>query len=430
MERRKLEAVFCVLTFVMVSSCSSFSKQRKDEKLVNTEIGGLEKESGSLNASMRPAALVLKDDIVPLNKKNDTPLSHYSRLDLVQNSYVDEWIEYFAERDRPRFIRFLSRGETYRQLVQAILREEGLPEELFYLALIESGYTVHAQSSAKAKGVWQFMPATAKRYGLKIDQFVDERVDPIRATRAASHYLKDLYNVFGSWPLAMSAYNAGEGRIMGALFRGKTRNYWELVDKKVLPDETANYVPKFMAAIHISKNRKDLIGVTHVDPALVLPSIGRLEVPTPLLMTDLANLLGMSTSDLWKLNPHLKKNTTPPSSSGRYVVWIPKQYLTKANPAQLAELSQRARTLVSKQSTLRFASNPSYSAPTSSSSQRKVASVNRISFKKYKVRNGDNLFSIADRFEVSVNEIKRANGLRRNNIFIGESLKVPMSKSM
>ena len=120
--------------------------------------------------------------------------------------------------------------------------------------MIESGYSTGAKSWASAVGIWQFIRGTGKRYGLKINKYVDERKDPVRATRAAARYLASLYRVYQNWELAMSAYNAGEGRVLGAIMRGHTRDFWELSRKKLLPRETRNYVPKMMAAVKIGQN--------------------------------------------------------------------------------------------------------------------------------------------------------------------------------
>lgn len=151
------------------------------------------------------------------------------RIPVELNEHVQRWITYFTERDRERFQRFLNRGQLYRDVVENVLEENDLPAELYYLAMIESGFRTDAHSHASAVGVWQFIPGTARRYGLRIDRYVDERRDPIRATEAAAKYLRDLYNVFGSWHLAMAAYNAGEIRVLRAVFKGRTRNFWELI---------------------------------------------------------------------------------------------------------------------------------------------------------------------------------------------------------
>ena len=181
-----------------------------------------------------------------------TPKKHQIPFEF--NKRVAEWISYFSQKDRERFQRFLDRAEPYREAVENILEENGVPSDLYYLGMIESGFVVQAKSHAKAVGVWQFMRPTGKLYGLGVDAYVDERKDPIRATEAAAKLMRDLYREFHSWYLAMAAYNAGLGRIRGAVKRGHSNDFWELVEKKVLPRETMDYVPKFLAARYIGEN--------------------------------------------------------------------------------------------------------------------------------------------------------------------------------
>ena len=144
--------------------------------------------------------------------------------------------------------------KKYKEVVQTILSENGLPEDLYYLAFVESGFVVNAKSSASAQGVWQFMKGTAKQYGLVVDSYMDERNDPIRSTEAASKYLRKLYSAYNSWELAFAAYNAGEYRVLSSIMKAEDRDFWKLSDKKMLPKETRNYVPKILAARHVAKN--------------------------------------------------------------------------------------------------------------------------------------------------------------------------------
>ena len=150
----------------------------------------------------------------------------------------------------------MKNGEKYRPIVTRIFKKHGLPVDLFYVGLIESGFNSHIRSHADAVGPWQFIKGTATRYGLRVDRHVDERRNIHKATEAAAGYFKDLYNIFGSWELALCAYNAGEYRIINAIRRGNTRDYRELVRKKLIPKETIYYVPKVAAARYLSKYRK------------------------------------------------------------------------------------------------------------------------------------------------------------------------------
>ena len=176
------------------------------------------------------------------------------KIPRVINESVARWIDYFTKENRDWFQRALTRSEQYETDMKNILISSNVPEELFYLALIESAFVQHARSRAKAQGIWQFMPGTGKLYGLSVRKGNDERNEPYKATAAAAAYLKDLYNIYGSWYLAIASYNAGEGRIRNAILRHRERNFWELAAKNALPDETMNYVPKFIAAVIVAEN--------------------------------------------------------------------------------------------------------------------------------------------------------------------------------
>lgn len=171
---------------------------------------------------------------------------------------VKKWIKYYTTTGRKTLQIHFDRGHFYKPILSKLLRQQGLPGEIYYQALIESGFSTSAVSTAKAVGVWQFINETAKRYGLRIDNYIDERKDPIRATLAAASYLNDLKNVFDSWLLAMAAYNTGESRVMNLIVRYKTRNYWALSEQTKFPKETANYIPKIVATYVIDKNPKNM----------------------------------------------------------------------------------------------------------------------------------------------------------------------------
>src|SRR5262249_50776712 len=150
---------------------------------------------------------------------------------------------------------YLERSARYLPMMKNVLRENGLPEDLVYVAMIESGFSPRAHSRANAVGYWQFIRSTGKRFGLHVDTFIDERRDPVLSTRAAAEYFKALYDLLGSWHLSMAAYNVGEMRVKRAVTRYYTRDFWELIRKRrAMPAETRNYVPKFIAAALIAKN--------------------------------------------------------------------------------------------------------------------------------------------------------------------------------
>ncbi|MFM8552806.1 MAG: lytic transglycosylase domain-containing protein [Nitrospiraceae bacterium] len=173
---------------------------------------------------------------------------------IVRNEKVEGHMRFFHTAIRDRFEHWLTRLSHYRPLVERIFSEFDLPSDLVFLSLVESGFNPHAYSRAKATGPWLFMKGTAQVYGLRVDQYVDERRDPIKSTVAAARYLRDLYDLFGAWPLAMAAYNAGEGKVMRALRKSQTESFWDIAATKHIRRETKEYVPRFMAATIIARN--------------------------------------------------------------------------------------------------------------------------------------------------------------------------------
>lgn len=241
------------------------------------------------------------------------------RIPAESNREVLRWVRYFTGRDRQRFARFMARGAFYKTLIQDILLENGVPSEMYYLAMIESGFARGARSSAKAVGVWQFMPATAKLYGLRVDREIDERLDIIRSSRAAAHMLKDLHREFGSWYLAMAAYNCGVGRVRSAIRKTRTHDFWRLAYRDALPDETANYIPKFQAAMSIARNpeKYGFQRLTNYD----FPLLQRVRMPGRMGIGEIARRRGLSVKTIASLNPHLLNARTPIAP---YDVWVPR----------------------------------------------------------------------------------------------------------
>lgn len=227
-------------------------------------------------------------------------------------SYVKEkvtfYIDYFATQERDLFQQWLYRAGPFIPLIREILREEGLPEDLALLPLIESGFKVDARSPKKATGLWQFMASTGTLYGLKVNKWVDERNDPIKSTRAAARHLKDLYNTFGTWPLALASYNAGSGKVKRALASTRSSDFWEMGESRALKAETRNYIPKFMAAMIIAKN-PDAFGFTFSEEPSIRYDI--VEVPGGMDLASIAKDAGTDYRSLRGLNPELKSNILP-----------------------------------------------------------------------------------------------------------------------
>ena len=226
------------------------------------------------------------------------------------NEKVEMWIRYFQGRGRPHMERYLARSTRYEAIMKKVLRDNKLPEDLFYIALIESGFSSSAMSHASAVGYWQFIRGTGKQYKLQINQLVDERRDPVLATQAAADYFRDLYSLFGSWYLSMAAYNVGEGRVARAVRKYKTRDFWELVQyKRALPRETDNYVPKYIAAKLIAKN-PDKYGFEGID---YMPPIefDYLTFEQPVNMRLMAERMNVNYEDFKDLNPKFKGEIAP-----------------------------------------------------------------------------------------------------------------------
>lgn len=175
-------------------------------------------------------------------------------IPVVVNPMVEKWMRYFLGRGRKWFQKYLDREHAYRPMMEAELRAAGMPLDLIYVSMIESGFSNTARSFASAVGLWQFMAPTARAYGLRVDYWSDERVDPEASTRAAIQYLSDLHDLQGDWYLAWASYNAGPGRVNGAIKRHGTRNFWVIAEQETLAEETRNYVPKVLAAAIIGKH--------------------------------------------------------------------------------------------------------------------------------------------------------------------------------
>lgn len=317
-----------------------------------------------------------------VTKKSKKAMLKPVDIKLYKNKEVDKWIDYFSVRDRERFKRFLQRGSYYEELILSILEKESLPPNLYYLPLIESGFNYKAHSHAGAVGPWQFIKSTGGRYGLTINSKIDERRDPILSTQAATKYLQDLFNVFNSWELALAAYNCGETRVLRAIMRGGTRDFWELAEKKLLPRETRNYVPKFLAAAWVgTKLKKFNMNETNSN---IYPDVESVEVPGGTALPDVAKAIETDIKELRVINPSLITYKIP-----RWVkdlsIWIP---------------AEKKDLYLSKVKALKGRRN-----------FRRVSN-----YQYYFVRRHDFLGKIAKKFRIGVNYLKKLNGLHSNRI--------------
>ena len=300
---------------------------------------------------------------------------------------IERNIILFTERIRERFTTYLQRSGKYLDLMRDILRSKKIPEDIAFLPLIESGFNPNAYSVARAVGPWQFIADTAKRYGLKIDWWKDERKDPVKSTEAAADYLKDLYEMFGSWNLAMAAYNAGEGKILKALNRSQSDDYWELVTTNHIKDETKEYVPRFIAAGLIATSPGDygFDDLTYHTPL----EFDEVVLDSPIDLDIAARCAETSVRVIMDLNPELRRWCTP-ANVRTYTLRIP---AGKSEPF-LANLS-----MIPKQ--------------------------NRFSIDTYTVKKKDTLKKISVRTGIPINVILDLNDIDIRPLRPGEVLALP-----
>ena len=229
-----------------------------------------------------------------------------------QNDTVQRFLDQFQTGYRRAVVeRWLTRSGRFLPMILEVFKQKGLPEELVFTAMIESGFDPVAVSRAGAKGLWQFMAPTARQYGLRVDRWLDERLDPEKSTVAAANYLKDLYTIFGSWDLVQAAYNAGEMKVIRAIQGTGTRDFWSLTHSRLLRDETKNYVPAIHAVTLISQEPEQYgFAVTPDEPL----SYERITVPKGTSLKHVASLSGISFDELVRLNSELRMKQTPPDS--------------------------------------------------------------------------------------------------------------------
>jgi membrane-bound lytic murein transglycosylase D len=241
-------------------------------------------------------------------------------IPIVINARVEQFIQIFQTTLRERFVTWLARSGRYIPFMKKLLKEQGLPEDLVYIALIESGFNPYAYSRSKAVGPWQFIYLTGKRYGLKVNWWVDERRDPEKSTIAAAKYLKDLYETFACWYLAAAGYNAGEYKIVKAIKRYRTEDFWTLTKVRYLKRETKDYVPLMIAAALVAKD-PEKYGFTDVEYQKPL-RYEKVRVPELTGLSVVANACEVSLEEIKDLNPGLRRGVTPPNEND-YEIKIP-----------------------------------------------------------------------------------------------------------
>ena len=219
-----------------------------------------------------------------------------------------------------------------------------MPKELYYLAMIESGFRNRARSRAQAVGIWQFMPRTGRHYGLRVDSYLDERMDPVRSTAAAISYLQDLYRVYQSWWLAIASYNSGEVRVLRAIMKRNTRDFFELVEEKVLPAETINYVPKFIAALYIATNHQRFGFTLKQGRSFATADFTTHRIPPHVYLREIAKQAGCSVKQLREHNPAVRRMLVHPRRTVALRLSSACASLSSKGQKTLASLSKKTPT--------------------------------------------------------------------------------------
>ncbi|HQG79383.1 MAG TPA: LysM peptidoglycan-binding domain-containing protein [Smithellaceae bacterium] len=319
-----------------------------------------------------------------------------SEIPHLLNADVQKEIRSFQGPEREFFIASYQRSWQYREMIMAELNKAGLPEELFWLPLVESGFKVVALSRARALGLWQFIPSTGYKFGLTRDEWVDERMDILKSTQAAIAYLKELHAMFGDWLTVLAAYNCGEGRVLRVIARQHINHFdrfWDLYYQ--LPNETSRYVPRFLATLHIIKDPAkygfDLNGPFQQPLRYETVSVNKI-----MKLSDIASMLEISEETMNILNAELRHKTTP---DREYLMRIPQGSLEKFNLVY-DDIPQIAKPVV------RYAQK---------------------NFINYRVRPGDTVSTIARKYSVTVRDISIANRLGKNNVIrAGQTIRIPV----
>jgi membrane-bound lytic murein transglycosylase D len=365
-----------------------------------------------------------------------------SDLPLMMTDQVAGYISYFSSRGRGTLENALTRSGRYDEMIRRVLKEQGVPQDLIYLAQAESGFHPLAVSRAGARGIWQFMASRAKGYGLQRDWWVDDRQDPEKSTRAAARHLKDLYQQFGDWYLAMAAYNSGPGTVQSAVKRTGYADFWELYRRNVLPKETRNYVPIIMAMTIMAKNPTQY-GLDHLDKEKPAP-YDTVTIDYPVDLRLVAECVDVSAADLQDLNPSLLRLTTPKDHA--FQLHLPAGTKEKFETAIAAvppdmrvwwryhkvqsgdTLASIARTYRSTPKAIAEANNLEDGqelAPESkltipivpgkhASTEDTASYARRLT--RYKVRKGDTVQSVADNFGVPPAMVRKWNHVKGNSL--------------
>ena len=362
-----------------------------------------------------------------------------SDLPLMMTDQVAGYIAYFSGHGRGVFERAYARSGRYRDMMLPILKQEGVPQDLIYLALAESGFHPHAVSRVGARGIWQFMGGRGAGYGLHRNMYVDDRQDPEKSTRAAARHLKDLYTQFGDWYLAMAAYNSGPGTVQAAVKRTGYADFWELYNRNVLPKETKNYVPIILAATLMAKNASQY-GLDAV--AMEKPDhYDTVTIDYPVDLRLVSDCVGVGTSDLQDINPSLLRFSTP--RTGSFQLHIPVgtkdqfetaiasvppdkrlwwRYHTVHSGDTIMSVARTYHTTAKQIEEANHLDGPELETdakliiPIAVGKHGDDTATYAKRITRYRVHKGDTVESVAENFGISAQQLRRWNGIRGNNL--------------
>ncbi|WPU63330.1 lytic transglycosylase domain-containing protein [Peredibacter starrii] len=467
---------------VQIEDDEVFEKAQQNGEYTH-EMAEADADDDSIKTTVGDAEI---DKELPDSENNEVP---YARNFLAKKNTkrMQFWVDYFTKQNRDRMQRFINNGEEYRHHIEAIFEAHGLPKELYFVGLIESGYYLGARSHASAVGPWQFIRGTGARYGLKITSEIDERQDLFKSTKAAAMYFKDMHNVLSSWELALAGYNAGEYGIIRRIMKHGTRDFYELSRNKHLPSETINYVPKVLAAMHVVNNAEKYGFVIPKKKHRLFDLTELKPVKKNISLVSVARRMNIDVALLKKLNPELRRTSTPRHFAGTYYLRVPKSKYSYrldeiAAPVEVAKFSKpesrrdlnrrtahvekeakvetevkpklhhvrRGETLVSIARKYNMTPRELAMANDFKSWRTRVKIGQRLKLEErdeqkvatrtvaqtpkvkvtnrpivYKVKRGDNLTDLARLFDLNVSKIKTANNLKRGQIQVGQKIVLP-----
>lgn len=398
--------LFCVLIIFMSLPVGCAITDPNQANLENYEVeqadSGFDDSIDELPDELIETPELPADDGIPLGTAERIAFFSTGYLDANLSTedqlLVERHFKFYLHKQRSTFERYVERSEAYLPYVRQIFIEKGVPPEVAYLAIVESGFNSRAVSRVGATGMWQFMHYTGKRYGLQQNAWLDERRDPYKATEAAAEYLLMLHEMFGDWHLAIAAYNAGEGKISRAIGHTGADGFFDLcrlndtipLRKARLKLETQQYVPRLLAVTKIMRNL-EILGFTAPDPNKALKVVP-VKVGPGTDLGSLAKNSGLNWEEFKDINPAFRRTISPPTATS--VAYIPQGQ------------SDRAKTWLAKAESSRFAG-----------------------WQQYRIRRGDSLYAISSRHGISASVLRQANNMKGNFLREGSHILVPGSKA-